>query len=54
MTDYFAMGIYGPYVWSCMGLTLIVLIICAAQSSRRQRRMLDDIRRKIINAEPAE
>jgi heme exporter protein CcmD len=54
MTEYFAMGSYGAYVWSCMGLTLIVLIVCAVQSLRRQQCVLNDIRRNIVNTETVE
>jgi heme exporter protein CcmD len=54
MTEYFAMGSYGAYVWSCMGLTLIVMVICAVQSLRRQQSVLNDIHRKIVNTESVE
>lgn len=53
MSEFFAMGSYGAYVWSCMGLTLIVMVICTAQALRRQRNVIDELRRKITETETA-
>ena len=52
MTDVFFMGGYGPYVWSCIGLTLIVLTICTVLARRRQSRIFDDIRTQLSATEP--
>ncbi|MDH4046528.1 MAG: heme exporter protein CcmD [Gammaproteobacteria bacterium] len=41
------MGGYGPYVWSCIGLTLIVLAVCAISARRRQHRIFNDIRTQL-------
>ena len=37
LRDFINMGGYGPYVWSCYGLTLVVLV-WVGWSSRRQLR----------------
>ena len=47
MTEMLAMGEYGAYVWSCFGLTFIVLAICIVQGRRRHARILDDVRTRI-------
>ena len=51
MSEYFAMESYGAYVWSCMGLTLIVMITGTLQAWRRQRNILDHVRRAIVESE---
>lgn len=46
LTTFFAMGGYGPYIWTCYGLTAAVLIFMAvrargelkAEITRTQRR----------------
>jgi heme exporter protein D len=43
MSDTLAMGGYGAYVWSSVGLAVIVLILCAVLALRRHRRVLRDI-----------
>jgi heme exporter protein CcmD len=53
MSEHFAMGGYGAYVWSCMALTLIVLVVCTVSSIRRQRRIFDDIQKTITSSETA-
>ncbi len=35
MTEFFAMGGYAPYVWSCFGLTVVVLFINLWAAKRR-------------------
>lgn len=45
------MGDYGPYVWSCFGLTLFVLIICAVQARARHRSVIRDIRARLTTME---
>ena len=47
MSEALAMGGYGAYVWSSVGLTLIVLILCAVLARRRHRSVLHDIRAQI-------
>ncbi|RLA23246.1 MAG: heme exporter protein CcmD [Gammaproteobacteria bacterium] len=47
MTDALAMGGYGVYVWSCFGLTLIVIIICTVQAWRRHRTIFNNARTQI-------
>jgi len=47
MTDAMTMGNYGVYVWSCFGLTLIVLIVCTVQAWQRHRTILNNIRTQI-------
>ena len=47
MTEAFAMGNYGAYVWSSFGLTLIVLVICVVQGRRRHARILHEVRTRI-------
>jgi heme exporter protein CcmD len=51
MSEHLAMGGYGAYVWSCMALTLIVLVVCTLSSMRRQRRIFDDIQKTIRSTE---
>lgn len=45
--DAFAMGDYGAYVWSCFGLTLIVLIICGVQARRRHLAVFNNVRMRL-------
>jgi heme exporter protein D len=47
VSDALAMGGYGAYVWSSFGLTLIVLLICVLQGSRRHKLVFNDIRTRI-------
>ncbi len=47
MSEMLAMGSYGAYVWSCFGLTFLVLVICVVQGRRRHARMIDDVRTRI-------
>ena len=37
---FLAMGGHGPYVWSCYGLTLLVLLFNGLAPGRRKRRFL--------------
>lgn len=41
---FLAMGGHGPYVWSCYGLTLLVLLFNGLAPGRRQRRFLREQR----------
>lgn len=47
MNETFAMGGYGAYVWSCFGITLVVLVICVIQGRTRHSRTLKDIGTRI-------
>jgi heme exporter protein D len=47
MSETLAMGGYGAYVWSSVGLTVIVLVWCAVMARHRHRRVLHDIRAQI-------
>jgi heme exporter protein CcmD len=47
MMEALAMGEYGPYVWSCFGLTLVVLVICQIQANKLHRNISNDIRARI-------
>lgn len=47
MSDTLAMGGYGAYVWSSVGLTLIVLVLCVIQARRRYRSVLEQIRAQV-------
>jgi heme exporter protein D len=44
MSETLAMGGYGAYVWSSVGLTVIVLVLCAVLARRRHRSVLHEIR----------
>lgn len=37
MSDFFAMGGYGAFIWPCYGLTALVMIILVVQSLRSMR-----------------
>ena len=41
------MGGYGAYVWSCFGLTLIVLVICLVQGKRRHEAVYRSVRTRL-------
>ena len=43
MSASLAMGGYGAYVWSCFGLTFIVLVICVWQARTRQAKTYREI-----------
>ncbi|MGI9271398.1 MAG: heme exporter protein CcmD [Woeseiaceae bacterium] len=38
-----AMGSYGIYVWSCFGLTALVLIICEWRARVRHKNVYRDV-----------
>ncbi len=42
-----AMGDYGAYVWSCFGLTLIVMVLSDWRARARHRRVYRDIEVRI-------
>ena len=43
LMEVLAMGGYGAYVWSSVGLTFTVLIVCVAQARIRHHKMLREI-----------
>ncbi len=45
--DMFAMGGYGPFVWSSYFLTLIVVVASTVQARRRHRQIEETIRRHL-------
>jgi len=45
--DALAMGHYGPYVWSCFALTVIVIVFTDWRSRVRHRRVYRDIEVRI-------
>jgi heme exporter protein CcmD len=47
MSEMLAMGGYGAYVWSCFGLTLIVLVICLVQGRRRHEAVCRSVRTRL-------
>ncbi|MDH4109749.1 MAG: heme exporter protein CcmD [Gammaproteobacteria bacterium] len=54
MTEMFAMGNYGAYVWSSFGLTAIVMLACVAQARSRQRTVYQQIETRLKAMESAE
>jgi len=54
MMENLAMGGYGPYVWSSVGLTVTVIVICTVQAFRGHRRMLRELRIRNKASEKAE
>jgi len=44
VADFFAMGGYGPYVWSTFGITLIVLVINVIAAKRRLRTVREELK----------
>ncbi len=45
--DMFAMGEYGPFVWSSYFLTLIVVVASTVQARRRHRQIEEEIRQRL-------
>jgi heme exporter protein CcmD len=43
----FAMGGYGPYIWSCFGLALVVVLFADWRARLRQKRVYRDIEVRI-------
>jgi len=41
--DALAMGNYGAYVWSCFGLTLIVIVLSAWRAQARHKQVYREI-----------
>ena len=52
--DVFAMGEYGPFVWSSYFLTLLVVVASTVQAKRRHRRIEEGIRRQLRIEETSE
>jgi len=53
ISEYFAMGGHGSYVWSAYGITLLVLLLSGWAASQRHRRALREARRAGGPAQPA-
>ena len=45
--DKLAMGNYGVYVWSCFGLTLVIVVFSDWRARLRQKRVYRDIEVRI-------
>jgi len=43
MDSGFAMGGYGAYVWSCYGLTFVIVVLLSWRGRLRQKRVYRDI-----------
>ena len=41
--DAFAMGDYGPYVWSCYALTFVIVVFSYWRTRLRHKRVYRDI-----------
>lgn len=41
--DFFAMGGYGAYVWSCVALTFVIVLIIDWRARLRHKRIYRDI-----------
>jgi heme exporter protein D len=53
MSEFFAMGGYGAYVWSSYGLGLIVLVLNFSVPFMRERNIIRKLTRKIKFSEEA-
>ncbi len=53
MSEFFAMGGYGSYVWSSYALGLIVLVLNFAVPFKRERSIISKLARKIKFSEEA-
>lgn len=47
MGEFFAMGGYGPYVWSTFGISLVVLVINVVSAKRRLRRVREELKLRV-------
>ncbi len=47
MAEFFHMGGYGAYVWSCYGITAIILIANLVMPLRTHKKLLADIRKQL-------
>ncbi len=47
MMEMFAMGEYGPFVWSSYLLTALVVVVSLVQAKRRHRQIEAGIRRQL-------
>ena len=54
ITELFAMGEYGRFVWSSYLLTLIVVVATTVQAKRRHRQIVEAIRRRLKIEETSE
>ena len=54
LSETLAMGGYGPYVWGCFGLTLVVMVICVLQARSRQKQTYKRIQSRLRAMESME
>ena len=47
LAEFLRMGGYGGYVWSAYGLSLLVLVVNAVLSNRREQRLIRDIAERL-------
>ena len=47
MMEMLAMGEYGPFVWSCYLMTLLVVIVSTIQAKRWHRRITEVIEQRL-------
>lgn len=47
MMDVLAMGGYGPYIWTCFGLTLAVMVITVVQARRHHSNVYREIEQRL-------
>ncbi len=47
LSEFFAMGGYGSYVWSAFGITFLSMLILLITSLRRGDALLDEVKAKI-------
>lgn len=52
MSDFFAMGGYGFYVWTSFGLFVLVLALDALAPLLKRRRILRELRARLRRAQP--
>lgn len=45
LTAFFQMGSHGPYVWSAYGISALLVVVNLGWAYRRQRTVLNEIRR---------
>ena len=51
LSEFFAMGGYGAYIWSCYGLTAVVLIFMAWRARSELRTEITHAKRRNLIAE---
>ncbi|MBL1140855.1 MAG: heme exporter protein CcmD [Proteobacteria bacterium] len=51
LTDFFAMGGYGSYVWSSYGICLIALILNILLPKMKERKTMRDLQKRLYREE---